>query len=156
MKKESALFHFPSSHLLMCGLHPGLPGGAGGGEAASQCKRHERRRSGPWVGRIPGEGMVAHPGFLPGRFHGQRSLAGDSPRGRNKSDMAEHASCCHILRSRYSCKSRILFLSLQKFSCHIAWLNDTCERQIGAAQCMEAKKNRDPLRDCHLENEDLD
>ena len=29
------------------------------------------------------------PVFLPGKFHGQRSLAGYSPQGREESDMAE-------------------------------------------------------------------
>ena len=32
------------------------------------------------------------PVFLPGESHGQRSLAGCSPRGRNESDMTE---CAH-------------------------------------------------------------
>ena len=31
------------------------------------------------------------PGFLPGKFHGQRSLADYSPRGCKESDMTEHA-----------------------------------------------------------------
>ena len=36
--------------------------------------------------------MVAAPVFLLGRFHGQRSLAGDSPRGHKESDMTEGLS----------------------------------------------------------------
>ena len=32
------------------------------------------------------EGMAAHPVFLPGESHGQRSLAGYSPWGRRESD----------------------------------------------------------------------
>ena len=35
------------------------------------------------------------PVFLPGKFHGQRSLAGYSPWGCKESDMTEHA--CHTL-----------------------------------------------------------
>ena len=31
------------------------------------------------------------PVFLPGEFHGQRSLVGCSPRGHKESDMTEHA-----------------------------------------------------------------
>ena len=29
--------------------------------------------------------------FLPGKFHGQRSLVGDSPRGPKESDLTNHA-----------------------------------------------------------------
>ena len=40
-----------------------------------------------WVQSLGGEdplekGMATTPAFLPGEFHGQRSLAGYSPRGR--------------------------------------------------------------------------
>ena len=34
--------------------------------------------------------------FLPGKFHGQRSLAGCSPWGLKESDMTKHA-CTHII-----------------------------------------------------------
>ena len=45
----------------------------------------------PGSGRSPGEGngWLPTPVFLPGELHGQRSLAGYSPRGRKESDMAE-------------------------------------------------------------------
>ena len=33
----------------------------------------------PGSGRSPGEGMATHFIFLPGEFHGQRSLTGYSP-----------------------------------------------------------------------------
>ena len=36
--------------------------------------------------------MAAHPVFLPGKFHGQRNLAGYSPWGREKSAMTENIS----------------------------------------------------------------
>ena len=44
----------------------------------------------PWVGKIPWRRewqptLV----FLPGEFHGQRSLVGYSPWGRKESDMTE-------------------------------------------------------------------
>ena len=35
------------------------------------------------------EGMATHSRFLPGESHGQRSLAGYSPRGRKELDMTE-------------------------------------------------------------------
>ena len=31
----------------------GFPGGASGKESACQCRRHERLRFDPWVGKIP-------------------------------------------------------------------------------------------------------
>ena len=35
------------------------------------------------------------PELLPGKFHGQRGLAGHSPRGHKESDTAEHTSTLH-------------------------------------------------------------
>ena len=44
-----------------------------------------------WVRKIPwSRKWQPIPGFLPGESHGQRSLAGYSPRGRRESDMTEH------------------------------------------------------------------
>ena len=36
------------------------------------------------------EGRASHSVFLPGEFHGQRSLVGYSPWGHKQSDTAEH------------------------------------------------------------------
>ena len=46
-----------------------------------------------WVGKIPWrrEGQPT-PVFLPGEFHGQRSLAGYSPWGHKESDTTERLS----------------------------------------------------------------
>ena len=44
----------------------------------------------PWVGKIPQRReWLPTPVFLPGEFHGQRSLVGYSPWGRKESDTAE-------------------------------------------------------------------
>ena len=44
------------------------------------------------AGRAPGEGNGnLTPGFLPGKSHGQRSLAGYSPWGPRELDMTEQA-----------------------------------------------------------------
>ena len=48
----------------------------------------------PGSGRSPGEGNGTTPVFLPGESHGQRSLAGCSPRGRTESDMTEATWQC--------------------------------------------------------------
>ena len=34
--------------------------------------------------------MATHSSFLPGKFHGQRNLAGYNPWGHKESDMPEH------------------------------------------------------------------
>ena len=47
----------------------------------------------PGSGRSPGEGDPT-PIFLPGKFHGQRSMVGCGPWGLKQLDMTEH-SCTH-------------------------------------------------------------
>ena len=50
-----------------------------------------RPRFDPWVGKIPWrKEWQPAPVFLPGEFHGQRSLAGYSPWGHKESDTTEH------------------------------------------------------------------
>ena len=53
--------------------------------------RHKKHRFDPWVGKIPWRGKW-QPSlvFLPGKFHGQRSLAGPSPRGGKELHTTEH------------------------------------------------------------------
>ena len=56
----------------------------------ANCRRHKRCRFDPWVGKIPGSRKwYPTPVFLPGKFHGQRSLAGYNPWGCKELDMAE-------------------------------------------------------------------
>ena len=55
-----------------------------------QCKRC---RFDPWVEKIPwSRKWQPAPVFLPGKFHGQRSLVGYSPWGHKKSDTTEQLS----------------------------------------------------------------
>ena len=65
----------------------GFPGGSDG--KGSACNLGQQG-SIPELGRSPGEGN-GNPLqlFLPGEFHGQRSLAGYSPWGRQELDMTE-------------------------------------------------------------------
>ena len=59
-------------------------GGASGKEPAHQCKRH---RFDPLVGKIPRRrAWQPTPVFLPGEFHGQRSLVGYGPQGCKESN----------------------------------------------------------------------
>ena len=63
---------------------------SGASQAACQCKRHRRRRFNLWVGRIPWKRKwQPTPVFLPGKFHGERSLAGYSPWGHKESHPTE-------------------------------------------------------------------
>ena len=58
----------------MC-IYIGFPGGASGKEFTCQGRRHKRHGFDPWVGKIPWRRKwQPDPVFLPGKFHGQRSL----------------------------------------------------------------------------------
>ena len=66
-----------------------LPGGK-----ESACQQRRRRRCGlhPWGWKIPwSRKWQPTPVFLPREYHGQRGLAGCSPRGRKGSDTTEHS-----------------------------------------------------------------
>ena len=69
----------------------GLPGGSDSKEPACSV---QDLGSIPGLGRSPGGGGAWQPTpvFLPEGFHGQRSLAGYSPRGRRESDKTERLS----------------------------------------------------------------
>ena len=66
------------------------PGGASGKEPTCQCKRHKRQVLDPWVSKIPWRRERQPPSvFLPGEFHGLRSLAGYSLWGHKGLDTIE-------------------------------------------------------------------
>ena len=69
----------------------------------------------PWVGKIPWR-RKWHPTsiFLPGEFHGQRSLAGYSPWGHKELDTTELLT----LRLRYKSKLEILSSILKALLLH--------------------------------------
>ena len=61
----------------------GFPGGASGKEPTCQCRSLRRHEFDPWIRKSPWRRKwQPTPVFLPGGSHGQRSLAGYSPRGR--------------------------------------------------------------------------
>ena len=61
--------------------------------SASQCWRHKRHGFDPWVRKIPWrKAWHPTPVFLPGESHGQRSLAGCSPWGREESERLKQLS----------------------------------------------------------------
>ena len=64
----------------------GLSGGSNGKESACNAGDSDLI---PGLGRCPGDTVQPTPVFLPGEFHGQRSLAGCSPWGPKESDLTE-------------------------------------------------------------------
>ena len=85
--------------------------------STGQCRRCRRCRFNPWVGKIPrSRKQQPAPAFLPGKSHGQRSLAGYSPWGCKELDMTEHThtdvcdqDCGYC--SLYYCVIFLLFFS---------------------------------------------
>ena len=64
----------------------------------------------PWVGKTPwGRKWQHFPVFLPGKFHGQRSLAAYSPWGHKESDTTER------LRVHTHTHTHRLFVSFSDF-----------------------------------------
>ena len=71
-----------------------LPSFLGGASLVAQTVKNplagSRPGINPWVGKIPWRrAWQPTPVFLPGEFHGQRSLAGYSAWGYKESDMTE-------------------------------------------------------------------
>ena len=84
----------------------GFPGGTSGKESTCQCRRLKRHGFSPWVGKIPwSRKQQPTPVFLPGKFHGQRSLAGYSPWGCKELDTKEHKIFPGLLTQAAPCIS---------------------------------------------------
>ena len=67
--------------------------GSPGGAAVKNPPANRTCRIHLWVGKIPWRRKwPSTPVFLPGKFHGQRSLAGYSPWGRKELDLTERLS----------------------------------------------------------------
>ena len=63
-----------------------------------QCRKHKRLRFDPWVGKMPwrrkGQPILV---LLPGKFHGQRSLAGYNPWGRKETGLSDWTATAWLL-----------------------------------------------------------
>ena len=67
-----------------------FPGGTSDKETACQSGRHRRCGFNPWAWKIScNRKWQPAPVFLPGRIHGQRTLAGYIPWGHKESDMTK-------------------------------------------------------------------
>ena len=108
--------------------------GASGKETDCRCRRCKRRRFSPWVGRMPWR-RKRQPTlvFLPGKSHGQKSLAGYGPQGHKESEMteatqhSEHWGACVFLNYSLWGKGTLL---------HYWWL----EKEIAAHSSILAWK----------------
>ena len=113
MNSQGALrqlgLEFRSSDFETICLRPGLPRRRGGKESTCQCRRHRRHGFDPWVGKIlwrrKWQPTLV---FLPGKFHGQQSLAGYNPWGCKESDMTGWLSththtCAHMHTLTHMC-----------------------------------------------------
>ena len=68
----------------------GFPIWHSGKESACQYKSHKRCGFDPWVRKIPwSRKWQCTPVFLPGKSHGQKSLAGYSPWDHKETDTTE-------------------------------------------------------------------
>ena len=124
--------HFTSLHF-MCIY--GFPSGTSSKESVCQCRRPWRHRLNPWFGVNPwSRKWQPNPFFLPEKSHGQRRLAGYSPRGHKESDMTErlsmHIYMCVYVYSLYiwvyftlSDQSFPELSDCQDFSCKIKAMN---------------------------------
>ena len=66
----------------------GLSRWLSGKESACRCRRPKRQGFNPWVGKILwSRKWQPAPVFLPGKFHGQKSLVGYNPWGCKESKM---------------------------------------------------------------------
>ena len=100
---------------LWMGKELGFPSGSAGKEPACQCKRHKRLRFNPWVRKTPWRRKwQPTPVFLPGEFHGQKSLVGYSP-----GDHEESIECVRTghVRLWFSLSVKMLTYTLTPLSC---------------------------------------
>ena len=86
-----------------------------GKEPACQCRSLRRHRFNPWVGKIPwSRKWQPAPVFLPGKFHGQRMLAGYVPWSCKELDRTERLNTQHTQVPSWSLFHSILFQSKKK------------------------------------------
>ena len=85
--------HIIGYHLIR---YRGFPGGSVGKEPTCNAGATGDMGSIPGSGRSP-RAQQATPVFLPGESHGQRNLAGYSPRGQKESDITEDAHTSRYL-----------------------------------------------------------
>ena len=109
-------------------LHWGFPGGITGKVSTCQCRRSKRQQGfNLWVKKIPwSRKWCPTPVFLPGKFHGQRSLVGYSPWGHKELGTIEHSTAllhwsCYLSQLIYSCFFKSTSVSKIGFLFGLVW-----------------------------------
>ena len=122
---ETVMWAFPSQKWLSSPPSRVAPV-AQGEETASQSRRENRKSA--WRRR-----WQPPPVFLPGEAHGQRTLAGYSPRGRKESDAVRFSSVaqsCLTLWDPMDCSTPGLPVHHQLPECtqtHVHWVGDAIQ-----------------------------
>ena len=87
-----------------------------GGSDGRVCLQCGRPGFDPWVRKISWRSKCQSiPVFLPGKFHGWKSLASYSPWGHKESDMTEQLTHTHMFSSRSFIVFSLTFSSLIHF-----------------------------------------
>ena len=97
--KPRCIFAYICTYVYVC-MYMGVPGGAVAKNPPAVQETQETQLS-PWVGKIPWRRTwQPTPVFSPGKFHGQRSLAGYTALGVTKSQtqLSMRVCVCNILR----------------------------------------------------------
>ena len=125
-------FLLPIMETPSCKYSPGLPRWCSGKESACQCSR---RRFDPWVRKIPwSRKWQPTPIFLPGKSHGQRSLAGYSPWSRRGSELTHTDS---LSASSLTCTFSDPFRSSRWSSSFVCF--DRCRFTEGTSSYVEGQ-----------------
>ena len=113
------LSHFQDLNFGVSSRESGLPWGFSGKECACQCRRPGFD---PWVRKIPWRRKwQPTPVFLPGKPHGQRSLASYRPWGHKESDMTEWLNNNRIQTGVWFCRS---YFTLKLLPSHLVCLRE--------------------------------
>ena len=107
---HESLWH--ASYFVFTSLTFGSQGFPGSSDGKSVCQQCGRPGFDPWVRKIPWRRQwQPTPVFLPGKFHGRRSLVGYSPQSHKESDTTEQ------LHFQFNFK----FWYTSRYTLHIIW-----------------------------------
>ena len=94
----------------------GLSNWHSGEESAYQCRRCNRHRFDPWVGKIFWrKAWLPTSELLPGKCHGQKSLVGYHPWGHKELDTAEHTHFKILFNTTETTMKKHNFNTLNRF-----------------------------------------
>ena len=128
-------FIFPKPGFKLCSIN------ASGKESSYQCRRHKRCRFHPWIGKISWSRKPS-PVFLPGKSHGQRSLAVGSQSWTWLSMRAHLCNKAHRLYLFHSLNFIFTYIHSHEdkfcfiWNVGLKWMNGTYSMMFALFQCM--------------------